>query len=236
MNRWFRNNFVKSLVTELFPSALYDSKKEFAQKPCSSKILTWATTKCFVISKGNIIYQLCVNYTRIIGANFKRSIFCSLTESVIRVNALWAFSNRNVTNDRGLFCKYEGIFSAYVLYPDENLTLSETYFLYNFGRNLKILISRNSLREQFLSPTNLSGFKSPLIPCSVIGVARHQVIWSKEKTPTLDFWIPHSYIKIYRFNNKRLWKVKTLSQINKYLVNWPVKGTLIQIWKSSYIF
>ena len=161
---------------------------------------------------------------------------CSLTESVIRVDTLWAFCDRNVTNDRGLFCKYEGIFSAYVLYPDENVTLSDTYFLYNFGRNLKILISRNSLREQFLSPTNLSGFRSPLIPCSVIGVARHQVIWSKEKTPTLDFWIPHSYIKIYRFNNKRLWKVKTFSQINKYLVNWTVKGRLIQIWKSSYIF
>ena len=51
---------------------------------------------------------------------------CSLTESVIRVDTLW---DRNVTNDRGLFCKYEGIFSAYVLYPDENVTLSDTYFL-----------------------------------------------------------------------------------------------------------
>ena len=55
------------------------------------------------------------------------------------------------------------ILSAYVWYPDENLTLSDTYFLYNFGRNLEIMISRSSLREQFLNPTNSSCSRSPLI-------------------------------------------------------------------------
>ena len=68
-----------------------------------------------------------------------------------------------MTNDCGLFCKYTGIFSGYVLDPDENLTLGDTYFLYNFGRNLEIMISRNSLKGQFLNPINSSCLRSPLI-------------------------------------------------------------------------
>ena len=130
----------------MFSSALYDSKEVFPQKPCSSKISTWAASKCFVISKRNLVLKL----PFIPGPSEQTSkdpSVCSLTESIIRVDTLWALSNRNVTNDRGLFCKYEGIFSAYVLYPDENLTLSDTCFLYNFGRNLEIMISISSLRE-----------------------------------------------------------------------------------------
>ena len=68
-----------------------------------------------------------------------------------------------MTNDRGRFCKCVGIFSAYVLNPDENITLSDTYFLYNFGRNLKIMITRNSFKEQYLNPINSSRLRAPLI-------------------------------------------------------------------------
>ena len=75
----------------------------------------------------------------------------SLLQNQLSISVNFSLSNKNVTNDRGLFCKYEGIFSAYVLYPDGNLTLSDTYFQYNFERNLEIMISRSSLWEQFLN-------------------------------------------------------------------------------------
>ena len=87
----------------------------------------------------------------------------SLLQNQLSISLNFSLSNRNVTNDRGLFCKYEGIFSACVLYPDGNLTLSDTYFQYNFGRNLEIKISRSSPWEQFLNSINASCFRSPLI-------------------------------------------------------------------------
>ena len=68
-----------------------------------------------------------------------------------------------MTNGRGLLFKYAGILSAYILYPDENLTLSDTYFLHNFGRNLEIMKLRSSIKEQFLNPINPLCLRSPLI-------------------------------------------------------------------------
>ena len=56
VNGWFMNSIVRSMNCFLPFSMI-------ATKPCSSKTSTWAGTKCFVISKGNIIFQFYIIYT-----------------------------------------------------------------------------------------------------------------------------------------------------------------------------
>ena len=72
------------LVHWIVSSALYDSKEVLNQKPWPSKISTGTVTKCFVISKGNILFQSYIIYTKITGANFK-ALF---TELIITVDTL----------------------------------------------------------------------------------------------------------------------------------------------------
>ena len=127
VNTWFRDNFVKSL--NCFLPLFMIAKKSLHKSLVLLK--SWhEQLQSVSLSPKETLY---INYVSIIPGSSEQTSkdpsVCSLTESVIRVDTLWAFSDRNVTNDRGLFCKYEGIFSAYVLYPDENVTLSETYFL-----------------------------------------------------------------------------------------------------------
>ena len=161
VNGWFKNCFVNSLNCFLPLSMI--------AKKCLHKSLVLLKSRHEQLKNVSLSPQeaLYFNFVSFIPGSSEQtskdpSVY-SLKESIIRVDTLWALSNTNVTNDRGLCCKYERIFSAYVLYPDENLTLSNTYFLYNFGRNLEIMISRSSLREQFLNPTNSSCSRSPLI-------------------------------------------------------------------------
>ena len=161
MNGWFKNSFARSLNCFLPLSMI--------TKKCLHKSLVLLRSRHeqlqnVSLSPKETFYFNFVSF--ILGSSEQTSkdpSVCSFTESIISVDTFWALSNRNVTNDHGLFCKYEGIFSAYVLYPDENLMLSDTYFLYNFGRSLEVMISRSSLREQLLNPTNSSRFRSPLI-------------------------------------------------------------------------
>ena len=144
-------------MTELFPSALYDSEKVFTQKACSSKITTWSATKCFVIFKENIVFQYYIIIFITISSDqtSKNSSVCSLTESIITVDTLWTFSSKNVTIDRVLFCKYAGISSAYVLYQDKN-NFEWDIFSVQF-RNKEIMISRSSL-----NPVQGRGLKKAL--------------------------------------------------------------------------
>ena len=161
MNGWFKNSFVKSLNCFLPLSMI--------AKKCLHKSLVLLKSRheqlrnVSLSPKETLYFNLVSFMPGSSEQTSKDTSVCSFIESIIKVDTLWALFNRNVTNDRGLFCKYEGILVEYVLHPDENLTLSDTYFLYNFGRNLEIMISRSWLREQFLNPTNSSCFRSPLI-------------------------------------------------------------------------
>ena len=147
VNEWFKNSIVRSLNC-LLPLSMMAKK-------CLHKSLVLLKSRQeqrqnVSLSPKESFYLIFVSL--IPGSSEQTSkdpSACSLTELIIRVDTLWAVSNRNVTNDRGLFCKYGGIFSACVSYPDENLTSSDTYFPYNFGRNLEIMIWRNPLRNSF---------------------------------------------------------------------------------------
>ena len=155
-------------------------------------------------------------YTRIIGANFKRSI-CLLFYRIIRVETLWPLSNGNVTNGRGLLFKYAGILSTYILYPDENLTLSDTYFLHNFGRNLEIMKLRSSIKEQFLNPINPLCLRSPLIlsvPLWMLQELGHLVERKYTNAWFLDTWF--LYLKKHYFYVKLVLIMKDFKK-SKYL-------------------
>ena len=144
VNAWFKNSFVRSLNSFLPLSMI--------AKKCLHKSLVLLKSRReqlqnVSLSPKETLYFNFVSFTS--GSSEQDSKYTSIfspTESIIiSFDTLWALSNINVTNDHGLFCKHEGIFSAYGLFQDENLTLSGTYFLYNVGRNLEIMISRSSL-------------------------------------------------------------------------------------------
>ena len=107
VNRWLRNNFVKSL--NCFLLLFMIAKKSLHKSLVLLK--SWhEQLQSVSLSPKDTLY---INFVSIIPGSpeqtSKDPSVCSLAESVIRVDTLW---ERNVTNDHGLFCKYEGIFSA----------------------------------------------------------------------------------------------------------------------------
>ena len=110
MNGWPKNNLVRSL--NCFFTLSMIAKKCLHKNFVLLKSRHEQIQNVLFFPKKNIVF----NFISFIPGSSeqisKDPSVCSLTESNFRLDTLWALSNGNVTNDRGVFCKYAGTFSG----------------------------------------------------------------------------------------------------------------------------